>query len=255
MGDRETGDETTVHRDPRAEHRDGFERELVADLRSFERNTITETGTVIDALVVDYDADPGPEDVREAVCSTIAGSTQADDPWSRVVNSSKEVLAATSSGRRILVVVELPDDDVFVDPIPVVEGTELETPAARRYDAFADEYGGVEMLAELSGRRVPINYSSTDSRWVLDLDHDPGSNFDLLASPGAWVGFYGLLIGLVGYGLIGLSAVPTDPTLGAVSPRSAVLASLLLLLVAIGVDVVRTAVRLAEGSITRSNDV
>lgn len=224
--------------------------DAVTALRSFESNTISRTGRVLGAFVVDYSTGTSVGDVRETVRSTIAESESVspETAWSRVVDSSAELLAREYPGVQAIVLVGLPSGDVFADRIPIPERTALETPGARRYRAFVDEFGDLELLPQLEGERVPIGYSPTAERWVVDLDDgmDDSDEAGRAVSIGRRGGVYALLVGLLAYGWLALSAVPSGPTIGAIGPQSLLLASMALLCLGFGIDLVRSAVELGE---------
>lgn len=223
--------------------------DVLEDLRSFENNTISRTGRVIETIVVDYEAETTPRDVEEAVRSALAtASGSAETARSRLVDSSEALLERAYPGVQAFVLVELPSGDAFVDRIAVPERDDLETPDARRHDAFVAEFGDLETLSQLEGEHVPIGYSSSEGRWIVETDDGPGSDdgsersFPFVRRAGV----YALLSGLFVYAALSLATVPSAPTIGAVGPRSLLLASMALLLVGFGIDLVRSAVELGE---------
>lgn len=226
---------------------------LVESLQAFENNTIARTGTVVSGFVVDYAAGTTPTDVRETVRSEIAETTVAttETALERVVDSSETVIEGEYSGVHAFVLVRLPSGHVFVDRIGIPDGADARSPEVERYEAFVEEYGSFELLPELEEEPVPIEHSATADRWMLNLDDSAsaaiggiGPTFPVARRAGV----YGVLAGLFGYGWVQLATVASGPSIGAVSPRSALLASMVVLLVAFGIDVVRSGIEWLEAS-------
>lgn len=247
MGREETRERRPVAADPTGSS-DG---DVIDDLAAFERNTISRSGRVVGTLVVDYAA-ASVSDVRSSVVSTVAEAESAsrEEARSRLVDSSRELLARAHPGVQAIVLVRLPSGDVFADRIPVPERSDLETPETRRHERFVDAFGDVESVAQLEGERVPIEYDASAKRWRIDCgDADGGETGGRpTISIVRRIGVYGLFSGLFAYGWVALGRVSTEPTIGAIGPQSLLLASMLLLLVGFGLDLVRSAIELTERS-------
>lgn len=232
---------------------DTIDQELIDELRAFEENTITRTGTVLGGFVADFAAEATASDVHSAVEAIIADarSVPTDEAWSLITDSSAQLLSREYAGLQVFVLVELPSGDVFVDRFTVPERDDVETTETRRYDGFVAEHGDLELISQLEGDRVDVAYSATESRWVLDLDDGldaPIGNrrpsFPLVRRGSV----YAVLSGAFVYGWIQLAGVPSSPTIGAISPHSVLTASIVILLVGFVLDLVRTGVEFAERS-------
>lgn len=246
------GREETRERRPAAADSTGSDDgDVIADLAAFERNAIARSGRVVETLVVDYAA-ASVSDVRSSVVTAVAEaeSVSREEARSRLVDSSRELLARAHPGVQAIVLVGLPSGDAFVDRIPVPERSDIDTPETRRHDRFVAAFGDVESIAQLDGERVPIEYDASANRWRIDCrDAEKDETGGLpTGSIARRIGAYALLFGLFAYAWVAFDRVPTEPTIGAIGPQSLMLASMLLLFVGVGLDLVRSAIDLTERS-------
>jgi len=148
---------------------------VVDDLRAMETTTIADRGTVLAAVVVDYD---DPETTPATVRSTVlerAGVTgdRLTATAQRVLDPDPDpntVLSAEPRGTHAVVVVELAGGQVFAERLPVPgevpRGPGEKPPGVRRAERFFGQYGGPETLPQLEGEHVPVTY---DDGWRLRL--------------------------------------------------------------------------------------
>lgn len=220
-------------------------------LQTLERNTIAETGTVLQSMIVEYDEDVEPEVVQETVISAVADhySIEQREAADRLVSSSQSLLSDDYFGKHAFVVVALPSEDVFVDRIFLPDEELPGAESGSRYQGFVSTYGTLAALPELENERVPIWYDLDADRWKIDCTTDRDQDTRRVPSRLSALttaGLYLVSIGLFGYTALMTFSVPTSPAFGELSPQTAVFVTLVALFVAFVLDIVRTGVKYVE---------
>lgn len=230
---------------------DVIDAETIGRLRKVERNSVTQEGTVVGTMLVNYDAGATPRSVEKMALSKIAEyyDIEQTEAMSRLLPESRSTLTANYNRQHAYILVELPSEDVFVDRILVPENPAVETPQRKRYRKFVDQHGQMRLLSHLEGERVPISYDSTASGWKLDLTAwnsttEDDTSYRLPAK--AHVGITAVLFGLFTVSFVSSLATPGTPIFASISLRALLLTTVSILFVLYLFDLARTGVGLAE---------
>lgn len=211
--------------------------DTIRQLRQLERNTIATEGTVIETFLIDYSAGATPDDAVDAVAAAL--TDEKSSGLDRLLPESQSVIRSEYERQHAFVLVELPSGECFIDRVFVPDQPDISTPERNRYRSFVSEYGDIDLLAQLEGQQVQIEYDA--GNWQLRLTEEQSEQTvpETLSIAGTVV-FGAVFTVLVAVGLLAAAGTPTAPSLGAITPRSALLATMLLLLIAGGIEVIRT---------------
>jgi len=240
--DIETDDSNTSEQQ-RGSEKIKIDVDTVSRLKSLEENTITEYGRVVSVILVDYDSDTTASTTKNKLLSKISVKLQISKSTveSRLLRNSENIISSTYFGKNIFFFIELPGGEIFVDRISVPKNQTSEDPVNERYSQLESRYGGLEVLSQLEGEYIPITYDPNSENWHLDLFSNRLNGLKASAKR-SYLGSVNriILLFLFSVGIASTVLTPRSPTLGAISPQSLLIGTLVLLGIVFIFDMVRS---------------